>query len=264
MSFPNYIRTLLLNQANTKPLDFFGEEYVPASFSPRTLPSSLRKIRAMIFGANPDRHMLNYRLHQLMPVLHASELVEFVTSVDDRISYLPFDRTDLFASGLFGNSYINLVGDGEITAIGDLDPDESLGRLYHLWRVTVTSGEQATVRRLTTPLNQENYAYTVTNGLSSLVPLLGSSQYCNFNADVGDVWYVDGVARPARNTATILSLLKSSITENDEAALFGETLVEPYKTFKNLWRDHDYYAYQLGAVLLALAYRTAEAPQEES
>ena len=43
--------------------------------------------------------------------------------------------------------------------------------------------------------------------------------------------------------------------------LFGVSPVEPYKTFHNCFLNHPELAYQLGGLLLALVYRTAELPQ---
>ena len=260
-TFPNYIRTLLLNESRgSYPSAFPGEEYVSADFVPRVLSTPLRKAHAIIFGADPDRYMLNFRLHQLMPVIHSSELAEFITAADDRITYLPFSRLDLVYAA-FTTSVTPVGGAGTLTPIGDLDPDESAGKLFHWWKVTVLDGTYVVVDRLTDPTGSEAFIYTMTGGMSNLIPLIGSSQYFNFSGGVGDVWYVQGVARPVRNTSDILTTLVQTISEDDEEEIFGETPIEPMITFRNLWRNHDFYAYRMGALLLALAYSIAGSPE---
>lgn len=164
---PNFVRTLLLNQART----FFdtavpGEEYVAPYFIPVTLPIALNKIRNILFGTSPSRTAVNYRLFQLLQMLHATELAEFMTYHDSRITYLPLTWQPMAA----------------------------------------------------------------------------------------------GTVQPATNMADALLTLQAALSMDDENVLFGADtqLVEPFATFRNLWRDHDMYAYKLGGLVLALAFRTAE------
>jgi hypothetical protein len=96
MTVPNYIRTLLLNQTRGANAGTPGEEYVAADFIPSALTQPLHKVRTLLLGGTEDRHTLNYRLYQLMQMLHASELAEFVTYHDARITYLPFSHSELF------------------------------------------------------------------------------------------------------------------------------------------------------------------------
>jgi hypothetical protein len=56
------------------------------------LPEPLRRVRAVLFGRDPDRRTLLYRTRQFLALLHACELEEFVTAVDPRVTYLPLDR----------------------------------------------------------------------------------------------------------------------------------------------------------------------------
>jgi hypothetical protein len=83
----NHVRTLLANApANTAD----GWEYVPADFTPRQLSSTISRIRRFVFGLQPTPTALNYRLRQVMQLLHATELETYVLAKDPRVTYLPF------------------------------------------------------------------------------------------------------------------------------------------------------------------------------
>jgi len=256
-TYPNYVRTLLLNQTGHGTADTLAEEYVSPDYLPRTLPAGFAKIRSVLFGGTPDRQMLNFRLYQLMQVLHATELAEYVTYVDDRITYLPFDRGELLASA-FGSVVTDAPGTtGTLTIIGDPVPDEANGIIYRQWQVTVNAGNTVTIQEFTPTPGMAVQAYTVTDGLSSLIPLSGSPLYFNFSGTVVDSWTIASTAKPTTNMAEILATLQHVVSDTDEIALFGQTPVEPYLTWWNCWNSHEQYAYKLGGLLLALAYRTA-------
>lgn len=100
----NHARTLLMNVAGAPGFNGeLGEEIVPPDFIPAALPGSINTLRRTLFGADPDRVMLNYRARQLMQVLHSTPLVEYVTSLDSRITYDfsddPFSNALLFGTG---------------------------------------------------------------------------------------------------------------------------------------------------------------------
>lgn len=82
----NEVRTYLLN-LRADPTPQPGEEFVPASYVPLTLPAGLRPARVALFGRNPTRQELNLQLARLLAFLHASPLATSVTASDDRITY---------------------------------------------------------------------------------------------------------------------------------------------------------------------------------
>lgn len=255
----NHIRTLLLNQTrDAYEADFPGEEYVPTGYRIRTnLPTAIKKARGVIFGATPDRYMLNYRLRQLMPILHETELAEFVTAKDPRLTYWPIRGEELYR-GSFGTTIdtLNHLGSPYLAPVGDLVAFEEDGKLHHRWHITVISSTNIEVKRIAAPLREAIYSYVLTDNLSNQIPLLGSSLSFVFRGGVGSEWIVEVVARPRKSTGNILASLQNSLTEVDENQLFGIANVEPLRTFRNLWRKHDKYPYQLGALLLAIAYQT--------
>jgi hypothetical protein len=83
----NHARTLLLNDGEAKP-DTPGEELIAANFSALPWDSTMLEARRLLFGNNADRIALNFRLRQFMELLHATELRQFITDLDSRITYL--------------------------------------------------------------------------------------------------------------------------------------------------------------------------------
>jgi hypothetical protein len=110
------------------------------------------------------------------------------------------------------------------------------------------------VRRIVPTIMDETYDYTMTEDRSSVIPFTGSSLSFTFSGPVGAEWVVDSIAKSRRDMGVILTILDSGITELDEIALFGVTPTEPLLTFKNLWKQHEEYAYRFGALMLAVVW----------
>jgi hypothetical protein len=257
-AIPNLVRTLLLNEARgAYGPDFFGEEYVSLDYLARQLPTAMRKTRAALFGGDPDRHMLNFRLHQLMQVMHSTEAAEYMTFVDPRITYLPLSHEEFWYTAFQHQVMPAGSTAGELTPIGTLEPDEKSGRIFYNWRIEVIDNDYVNVQNLIPPLTEQVYEYTFTSGLSNLIPLIGSSLWFNFRGVPGDVWYIETIARPTKNTAEILASLDRAITLPDETVIFGDAREEPWKTWRAMWKLHDMAPYRLTGLLLAMAYRTA-------
>lgn len=70
-------------------------------------------------------------------------------------------------------------------------------------------------------------------------------------------WLLDVRARPAAAITTIMPVLEM-LGETTFLELFGVSTVEPYTTFKNLWRDHPLPAYKLSGLVLGFVYRCNE------
>lgn len=251
----NHARTLLLNidGRNTPGADFPGEEGVPLGYRPFVPPGYLAAVRSVLFGQNPDRMGMNYRLEQYMSVLHATELKEHVLALDDRISYVPGSPTS-FADD-FG---VTASGSPKVISfVGQYEADETLGRLRQEWRVSVGNGGTATVLLITPPVRETQYDITVSNNISNDVPL-DRGLACNFDPTPGNFWYVTASARPSRGLPEIVEALRTSLSDTRLLPLFGAAPAEPYKTFKALWDSHPFLPYQLGGLLLATVYRSNE------
>jgi hypothetical protein len=229
-----------------------GEEYVPADFVPVTrLPGAVNKIRNLIFGDTPDRIMLNYRLRQLMPLWHETELEEFVLAFDPRITYWPNDRSEFYKTAFVPR--VTTQHGGQLTLIGQHEPDENAGRLEQKWKVSLTSGTTVRVSQLLPPFRSEIHTISFSGNLSSLFSLTGSSLQATVDGPIGADWFVNAVARPVRSMGDILATLKVTVTGSDEVTLFGAAPSGNLKTWRDLWRDHPWYGYQLGGLMLAVA-----------
>ncbi len=259
----NHARSLLLNvDGSTSGFTAdLGEEFVPPLFRAIILPGFLSSIHQILFGPTPDRLMLNYRARQYLGMLHTTELVEFVLELDSRITYdtLPNDN-------LFNSSFVT-----QIQPLNDTAPELFLidevgsvslgGRTKHAWRITVDDGSNVTIIRQTPPITSVTQSYTLTQGLSSLIQLVGSGLQARFHAGVGSEWLVTATTRPEQELGVVLANL-DSIGGDIIDTLFGvgspRVKTEPFLTFRNLWNNHPELPYRLGAMLLAWVLRADE------
>lgn len=259
----NHARTLLLNRNGaTHMASELGGEFVPADFRAITLPTYIKNVRAALFGADPDLLMQNYRLRQLMTILHATELVEFLTDLDPRITYST-TGTSPFYNELFGITVRKLDDTvGTLHVLGQPDPPDTRGRAINQWKITAVAGSRAQVERQTAPLSSAQYEYDLVDGLGTPIDLPGSLlQFQLSGVTTGETWLVESRARPTDELGSIVEDLKS-VGESTITELFGLGTVkqntEPFRTFYNLWHDHPELSYKLGGLLLALIYRTNE------
>lgn len=257
----NHARTLLLNidgNGGSGFSNFPGEEFIPPDYTAVTLSTPLQRIRDMLFGPNPDRIMLNYRGRQLLGLLHTTELVEFVTELDPRITYDVLPQDQFFKH--FFDTVVTPVG-GTVKQLyiqGTITPNDAGGRVQHQWLVRVTSSETVEVTRLTAPVSLANIEYTVEDGLSSIVPLAGSSLSVRFPAGIGSQWYITAATRPGTDLGSLMAAI-DSLTEDIRIELFGVGsqlgASEPFKTFRNLYKMHPELPYRMGGILLAQIYQ---------
>jgi hypothetical protein len=255
----NHARTLLLNREpdNVPYGGQPGDEFLPTNFvTVKSLPTYLRSLRSILLGSDPDRVFGNYRVRQYLALLHMTELVEFVTDLDPRITYLT-DNDDLFAERTFRIS----ASKDSIFINGELGPPDATGRSLHEWDIRILTSSTLAVTRHTKPKQHDVQNYSFTDGLSNLLDLIGSTATFRI-ADNGDTtWAVRGLARPQKDLGQILYELDHSGAAYMNQ-LFGvgtpSGAAEPFKTFRNLWVDHPELAYRLGGVLLAVIYRMEE------
>ena len=263
----NHARTLLGNQtAILLGLNFPGEEYIPESFYPVTLPSPLARIRALLFGAQPDRIMVNYRLRQYMTLLHATELSQYVTVFGARLTYLNRDWWDLFDERFFGvfvSSYPDnsLSGAPQLFILGDPEQDETSDRLEREWLVEVVDATTVRIVHRTPPYQEYIENYTLTDNLSDIHALPHSSLKFRFESNLYNKWRVVARWRPTQDLGSIAASLRQ-LPDQDMAFLFGRGQpkgeLQPFRTFRRLWESHYSLAYSLGGLLLALIYRADE------
>ena len=255
----NHIRNLLVNRTGSDYADTTvpGDELIPTGYVKKDLPTYLQNLRGRIFGVSPDRVMLNYRTAQLLTTIASTDLQQYVTSVDSRITY---DYADL-KSG-FGPSVEKQSGlaTDELTLQGsEVSPDAS-GVCSYRYIVSIEASPTAvvTVKRTVVPEVTEDTAITLTNGLSQQISLPYSGLKFRLNSTTdGASWYVQGALRPTTNLSSIVDSLES-VGEPVLLQLFGPSPEKPYDVFKECWENHPELAYRLGGIALAIAYRTDE------
>lgn len=119
----NHARTLLLNAlpAPGQP----GEEYIPADYKIRAVPPYLAQVRQVLLGHDTPREVQNYRVRQLMTLLHSSNLAQHIYKLDPRVTYWP--TADLYC---FAKEPSELVPLAKIPDVLNAIAEEDVWTLY--------------------------------------------------------------------------------------------------------------------------------------
>lgn len=259
----NHARTLLLNL--TGDTGFIsncpGEELIPENYLPVVLPQYLNSIRSRLFGANPDRAMLNYRAVQLLQMIAATDLQSYVTQLDTRITY-DLNKSGLYSDAIFEPVLYKYSGDAldQLTIVGSPTNPDTSGQSSYNFQVTIVSnsGIKVNIKRLVFPLQENQENLTLNNGLSPEYNLPFSGYSFRLNTlNTNAAWTISGYLRPTLTLPSLFNNL-SSISEVSFNSLFGSSPKEPYLTFKNCWQYHPDFAYRLSGLIMALIYRTEE------
>jgi len=259
----NHARTLLINLPGNSGYfdDYPGEELIPEEYLPATLPTFLKTFRSRIFGANPDRAMLNYRTAQLLQIVATTKLQEYVSALDSRITY--GDPQALFDNENFLPKIRTIRGNSILTVLGDATSPDATGQTRYEYQINVDQDGLAAVKRLAFPEITEVTQLTQSSNLSQSVvlPYSGYSFVVEFREGFPlaqtQTWNVSGFLRPTTDLNEILNNLKTA-GEPAFLQLFGVAPQEPYLTFKNCWELHPDFAYRLSGLVLAIIYRTQE------
>jgi hypothetical protein len=262
----NHARTLLLNlSAPARPglgavTDVPGDEATPPGYVQLNLPTYLQQVRGCLFGATPDRTMLCYRARQLLTMLHATELVEYVLRLDPRITYDYGPRSDsvLYTTTAFQPVITQLAGTNQIYFGGTpAEPDLTGQCAYHV-SFTMLDATHVEIVRMTPPASFQVFTFTSTATLTSAIPVTGTGYTLQLGPGLSlPAFVVSGYLRPQWELGDIAAALQS-VSAASFVQLFGAAPVEPYLTFSNLWLSHPELPYQLGGLVLALLYRTEE------
>lgn len=255
----NHVRTLLLNCGRAgHSVQEPGEEYIPEGFIPRQLTPPLRLIRNTLFGGVPDRLFMNYRMRQIMQLMHATVLAVDITADDPRVTYLPFKQD--FFNDVFKTTIEQVAGPARrFDVVGTHTSNMSSGIARQLWEVSVLEGGLVNVtKRRGTPETREHYVVT-----DVAVPLHGSElQIYLHNALAGTSLRIESLARPAFDVATVLTGSAAVVEQYGFDEIFPTIAAEPVATWKRVWLEHPDSAMKFTAMLLAIAHRTSQLPQE--
>lgn len=249
----NHLRTLLHGSSGLTPQDptFPGEERIPAAFRPSTTYSpSVGQLRKLFLGTAPDRLMKNYRVFQLLKVVHGCGLDSFVTQLDPRISYR-MDRRDLFASASFQPlvSPLNEDAQGKTAWVQNNEeytPDTT-GRTEWIYNVTLSGdGVTATVDGAVT-------AHEAVGAGAYAIALPSTRDKFFYHEAPAATWAVRTRHRPRRDLG---GLLADALVLPHALLVFGTEQAEPWATFRSLFFDQKDFGLRLAGLILALGYRT--------
>jgi|TARA_R110002051_G_scaffold312526_1_gene387770 hypothetical protein len=256
----NHARTLLLNIAgsNSPGFSYLGEELVPADYAKITLPSYLENVRRPLFGAAPDRAMLNYRIRQLLTLIADTDLQEYITDLDSRITYL-LGKDKVFTQHSTWDPVVSQYGgtaDDIITLGGTPERPDFTGKAFYQFNVDILSSTVIQISRQAPPVKSQNLDLTLTGGLSAAYDLYYTGHTIRVNTiNPGAAWTISGYLKPQLSLADIVAQL-DSVGDDVLTELFGTKRIEPWNTFRNTWYDHPELPYRLGGLVLALIYRT--------
>ncbi len=253
----NHYRTLL---ANLPPSGLeIGEEKIPPAFSPVRLPDSVQAVRRVLFGGTPDRAMVNYRVRQLLAVVHTSPLKDWVYALDPRVTYDFADAT-LVSDAAFRPRVLQASGPpAKLVVLGTPNPPDATGVVRLAYTVDVLSTETVSVYRYTPPASKTIFDYVLTGGASQPVPLPGSGYAVRlYTDDPGSEWAVDVYNRPARDPGELAVALES-VGDAHMVELFGVEDAEPWTTLRRVWRETRETPLRLAAAVTAAVYRTEAA-----
>lgn len=252
----NHALTLLINQ-NGQPYSgaWLAEEVTDPDYMATRLSSDLEAVRRVLYGNEPDRHMLFYRSRQLLTITMATPLNEFLDALDPRITYTYRDN-GLAASTVFTTRAQKLTPYGQnLFTYGRPDTADVTGRIAHRYRITTSTPDEGLVEQLSRPAQKTPFSYTPdsrqTLGTCGLTFRLD-------RAEEDQDWTVDVYLRPSRDLSQLMEHVGSS-GEPVLNAVFGITRTEPFLTFRRLWFENRELPLRIAALTCALVYRTEEA-----
>lgn len=251
----NHARTLLVNLKGSSDIfsDVPGDEPIPEQYRQLELPTYLDTFRSRLFGARPDRAMLNYRAAQILTMISTTELQTHILALDSRITYT---TQNLFLNSVFEPYVQRYAGNNALTLRGKPISPDAAGVCKYDFRVEVVGGN-AVVRRITWPKTEETTVLTITDGLSQNIRLPYSDYTFCVNSDTAASWVIRGYLRPTSSLSVLAEGFKT-IGEPNLLQLFGTSQEEPYRTFQQCWENHPELSYRLGGLVLAIIYRTEE------
>lgn len=271
----NHVRTLLANVPASSGPALPGEEWIDPQFSPLDLrrDPAQQALQVVLFGQQPDRWMVNWRVHQLLVAISLSRLEGDLELLDPRLSLrLPspdllsfFDwvSPDGLPSSPVRVEKHRLSGTGELEWIDEPERNRYLaddsGRL-HTSVLAELSGGEVVFRYL--PRRElevrEGLVLDDSGQFYRPVPLRQAGLLLRFSAQQPQQWYLRIWRLPMRTVRELWgevlridSLLVRQIFE--EGALPGE-LAEHQRFYRRVWESADdmldrFAALLLGAVL---------------
>lgn len=236
----NHYRTVLLNIPgdNWPGLPYPGEELVDPLFYQSDMPNYLSTVHRLIFGENPDRAYLNYRLRQITTMWHDGILHSTAIEKDSRLTYWPLQ----FAAGMseYGKVKVETInGDAvpDYVVLTTPHADDRSGKAQFLYDLTIS----------------ENSCYIVDEVSKNEYEIASSGTYLDlgYNLRIGvqkGHFRLEAIGVPQKDIGQVLVDCERIIGSTTELQLFTGK-----EDLKRLWRDSEFISDRLGALSLALA-----------
>jgi len=251
----NHIRSYFVNRLIDRTLP--GSELQDDAFQPVTqLPWYLVAVRNVLFGPNPDFHMLNYRAAQLVRIWHTTELSPLVTHRDSRITYNPL--ANAYSSLQMFQPQVTVSGSGTVGLTGmDSEPDWR-GRLQSQWSFTLGSATQITIAYPGGNVWEVDVEDSSVRHFA--IPGTGFKATLT-NFEVGDTATIRLLSRPVVSASQLVERI-SNLSEEVLAQLFGidTPRYDMYELVaaRDVWLRQPEPLLRLGAAAMALAIATEE------
>lgn len=250
----NHARSLILNvsPADRPEVGTFGEEYIPTDYKVLDYAGPLNRIRGKLVGTAGDPLYENYRLMQLMSLLHANQYSEeLVLSLDDRYTYRPFSPSFMDFDASIEVEEVD-AKNLQLTASGDPESDETVGKSLYRWTVRTEAGPQLwTKEAIINQWRQHDVIITGTDvspvELENGVILQVSIPSGSWTA--GAEWLVTSMARPVQDIGFKIDVLNGLGVRTVE-----DLFQSAPKQFRTLWYEGISLVDQLGGVLGAFVY----------
>lgn len=250
--------TLLLNlDAATYTPSPLGHVVAPG-YTAVAAPSDVQALRRILYGAQPDGFMLEYRTRQLLQAAQVTDFAEHFLRLDTRLTYDPWAPPALFQTPPSSRQLTGASG----TVYFQSDPrapdyDGITTREY----IVDLGATEAIVRFLVPPRTSETIAITRTSGTSSAVPLRGSGYAALFGYGPGDRWHIRTVQRPQRDLGDLVRQVEQE-AGLALTALFYRTSPkgqqEPVLSWRRAWEEADELPLRVAALCLGMIERTEE------
>lgn len=251
----NHLRTLLLNAPAAQACgdDYPGEEYTPTGYNGVALPSFLRSLHGTLFGFNPDRAYLNFRLRQYLGLIRSGDLAPDEKRHDKRITYATFNDAQLLAAP----RVLYTPVESWLTVVGAPLPDDGAGRCY--WEIEANVRSQTEVRIVR--LQAQPQAVTINcsfeNDLSSPIELVDGCLFMFRTDAVGQQIEFKVMSRPAIGLSQLCTSASELLGPNG-SRLFEPVTSEAMERWRQIWKQRSEVVYRLPCIVLALGERIEE------
>ncbi len=191
-----------------------------------------------------------------MQLLHATQLAVDVLATDSRVTYLPF-KPELFDTAF--QTVVTVVGDSTIkpSIAGEHTANMSLGLARQLWALEVLENGIVAVTKRRGNVETQQFP------IDKSIQLPGSNlQVFLYSAPAGYKVLIEATARPVMDVGSLLTAAVATLGAHGADEIFPLLAPEPVATWRRIWVEHPTSVMRFAAMLLAMAYRTEQLPQE--